>query len=132
VPIAPFENWAHTGGSEGDFPGSVSSFHWGTGSAATSIELHLDKFGDGYVNVALKHAIGVNGCTIDNLQISSNILKIDVFSPYQWKSPFRLVVDAASSTLHVIVNNIEVGVFNPKQLKQGVMIPGNIIQSNFS
>ena len=28
--VAPFENWAHTGGIEGDEPGSLSSFHWGT------------------------------------------------------------------------------------------------------
>ena len=35
--VAPWENWAHTGYP--DQPGALTGFHWGTGSAMTSVEM---------------------------------------------------------------------------------------------
>jgi hypothetical protein len=46
-----FENWAHTGGSEGDEPGSLSGIHWCQGSGTTSVEMTLDWLRDAYIDV---------------------------------------------------------------------------------
>lgn len=48
--IAPYENWAHTGGSQGDVHGALSSAaHWGECSAAASVLFTRQQLGDLYI-----------------------------------------------------------------------------------
>jgi hypothetical protein len=73
--VAPWENWAHTG--FGDEPGAMTGFHWGTGSAMTSVEIMSGTLGDAFVDVKRKHAVGFNGCTLKNLKIYGNTISFD-------------------------------------------------------
>jgi hypothetical protein len=74
--VAPWENWAHTGFQ--DEPGAMTGFHWGTGSAMTSVEIMSSLLGDAFVDVRRKHAVGFNGCTLKNLKISATTISFDV------------------------------------------------------
>ena len=99
--IAPYENWAHTGGSQGDVQGALSSMptcsknlhrqwkrssltcllgvagsvHWGECSAATSVLFTREQLGDIYVYVGgdggAPHGVCVNGCTLSALAVES-------------------------------------------------------------
>lgn len=74
--IAPWENWAHTGFE--NEPGAMTGFHWGTGSAMTSVEIMSGRLGDAFVDVQRKHAVCFNGCTVKRLRISGNTILLDV------------------------------------------------------
>ena len=74
--VAPWENWAHTGFQ--NEPGAMTGFHWGTGSAMTSVEIMSGKLGDAFVDVRRKHAVGFNGCTVKKLKISGNTILLDI------------------------------------------------------
>jgi hypothetical protein len=68
--VSPWENWAHTGHI--DEEGSLTGFHWGTGSEMASVEMMSGTLGDAFVNVALHQGVGFNACTLDDLSISGN------------------------------------------------------------
>ena len=71
--IAPYENWAHTGGSQGDVQGALSSaMHWGEGSAAASVLFTREQLGDLFVFAGRNpHGVCVNGCSMTNLTVQT-------------------------------------------------------------
>lgn len=71
--VAPWENWAHTGHI--DEEGSLTGFHWGTGSQMASVEMMSGLLGDAFVNVERRQGVGFNACTLDNLQISGTTIR---------------------------------------------------------
>src|SRR6185437_14783683 len=65
--IAPWENWAHTGHI--DEPGALSSFHWGAGSAMTSVEIMSPVLGDAFIDLKNHTGVGFDECSIRDLRI---------------------------------------------------------------
>ena len=54
--VAPWENWAHTGYS--DQPGALTGFHWGAGSAMTTVEILAPRLGDAFIDLETKQGAG--------------------------------------------------------------------------
>jgi hypothetical protein len=74
--VAPWENWAHNGYR--NRPGAMTGFHWGTGSAMTSVEIMSPILGDALVNVSQKHGAGFNAASLTNLQINGTAISFDL------------------------------------------------------
>lgn len=74
--VAPWENWAHTGHI--DEEGSLTGFHWGTGSEMASVEMMSGYLGDVFVNVERAQGVGFNACTVDRLQITGSTIAISL------------------------------------------------------
>lgn len=74
--VAPWENWAHTGYM--DIPGALTGFHWGPGSAMTSIEMMSPALGDAFIDLDRKVAVGFNACSVRNLHVDGNSITFDV------------------------------------------------------
>ena len=72
--VAPWENWAHTGHI--DEQGSLTGFHWGTGSEMASVEMMSGTLGDVFVDVKRRQGVGFNACTVDDLQVSGSRIAI--------------------------------------------------------
>jgi hypothetical protein len=70
--VAPWENWAHTGYR--NRPGAMTGFHWGTGSAMTSVEIMSPALGDAFVDVSRKHGVGFNAVSLADLQIEGSAI----------------------------------------------------------
>lgn len=68
--VAPWENWAHTGHI--DEEGSLTGFHWGTGSEMASVEMMSGLLGDAFVDAERHQGVGFNACTLDDLSIAGN------------------------------------------------------------
>jgi hypothetical protein len=88
--VAPWENWAHTGHI--DEEGSLTGFHWGTGSEMASVEMMSGSLGDVFVNVARGQGVGFDVCTVDNLHISGTTIAITLRAeqpPKQSSQPGR-------------------------------------------
>lgn len=77
--VAPWENWAHTGHI--DEPGALTGFHWGTGSAMTSVEIMSPMLGDAYIDIKTGHGAGFDECSLRDLRISSTDITFDIESP---------------------------------------------------
>ena len=76
--VAPWENWAHTGYH--DEPGALTGFHWGTGSAMTSVEILSPKLGDALIDVRAKRGSGFDECTITDVDVQGNSLSFRIAS----------------------------------------------------
>jgi len=76
--VAPWENWAHTGYL--DQPGSLTGFHWGTGSAMTSVEMLSPTLGDGIIDVRAKAGAGFDECTIEDVDIQGPSISFRISS----------------------------------------------------
>jgi hypothetical protein len=74
--VAPWENWAHTG--HGDRPGAMAGFHWGTGSAMTSVEIMSTTLGDAFINLERKHGVGFNACSLRDVKVAGNAVSFQV------------------------------------------------------
>jgi len=120
--IAPYENWAHTGGSEGDFPGALTGIHWCQGSAMTSIEISHPWLKDAYINVKYSHGVGVNGCSVKSVSLSAQQVSFQIESRYQWPRPLEVVIDDAGEPLQVVANGVHYGMFTPQQLSNGIAV----------
>jgi hypothetical protein len=70
--VAPWENWAHTGYP--DQPGALTGFHWGTGSAMTSVEMLSPQFGDALIDLHAQQGVGFDECTISNVEVQGNAI----------------------------------------------------------
>lgn len=102
--VAPYENYAHTGGGQGDprvflccgdRPGELSSPHWGLMSAAASVELvRALGWRDAFVHVERGHAVGINGCTVSlqHVDAARRQLELRIQSVLRWTQPLELVV----------------------------------------
>jgi rhamnogalacturonyl hydrolase YesR len=84
--VAPWENWAHTGYI--DEPGALTGFHWGAGSAMTSIEMMSPTLGDAFIDVKEHKAVGFNECSIRSLRVDSSRIDFNIESP----TPQRIFV----------------------------------------
>lgn len=124
--IAPYENWAHTGGSEGDTHGALSSaINWGTCSAATAVEFTLIFLRDAFINVHHKHGVCVNGCTLRNLSVMRNSVNFSFCSPFihHYQRHPVVIIAEASINMSVISNGLLLGNFSPQQLQTGINVP---------
>ena len=137
--IAPYENWAHTGGSQGDSQGALSSaVHWGECSAATSVLFTRDQLGDlflfvgsGPAGAAGPHGACVNGCTMSNLVVVAGVfVSFAVRTPFEFGSAegFLVVVDGATTPLQMVMNGHKCGTFNVSELKKGVRLPSVFVK----
>lgn len=76
--VAPWENWAHTGYV--DEPGAMTGFHWGTGSAMTSVEIMSPVLGDAFINLKAHKGVGFDECSIGDLRIESGRIAFHITS----------------------------------------------------
>jgi hypothetical protein len=74
--VAPWENWAHFGYDNEN--GSMTGFHWGTGSAMTSVEIMAPMLGDAFINIDRKHGAGFNASSLRNVKVVNNAISFDV------------------------------------------------------
>jgi hypothetical protein len=74
--VAPWENWAHVGYN--NEPGSLTGFHWGTGSAMTSVEIMSPMLGDAFINVAQQHGVGFNASSVRHVKVVGTAISFDV------------------------------------------------------
>jgi hypothetical protein len=136
--IAPYENWAHTGGSQGDACGALSSAaHWGTCSAAASVEFTRSQLHDLFFYVGTDtvppHGVCVNGCTLDGFVVSTvagdRTVTLNVSSPFNFtegNARFVVVVDGASQPLALQLNGHRTNsTYSVPELKRGVALPGS-------
>jgi hypothetical protein len=79
--VAPWENWAHTGYI--DQPGALTGFHWGTGSAMTTVEILKPKLGDALIDVAATQGVGFDQCTLTVVQVRSGLIAFNISSSNQ-------------------------------------------------
>jgi hypothetical protein len=76
--VAPWENWAHTGFV--DEPGSLTGFHWGTGSAMTSVEMLAPVLGDALIDASAQQGAGFDECTITNVEVRGEEISFEITS----------------------------------------------------
>eukprot|EP00026_Physarum_polycephalum_P003229 Phypoly_transcript_03239.p1 GENE.Phypoly_transcript_03239~~Phypoly_transcript_03239.p1 ORF type:complete len:806 (+),score=96.31 Phypoly_transcript_03239:196-2418(+) len=124
--VAPYENWAHTGGSQGDVQGALTGIHWCQGSGMTSIEMNNEWLQDAYVNLKMQHAVGVNGCTLSDLQVASSAVSFNIASNYTWPSGLVVSIEGMTAANNINVNGKSVGTFQPSTFVY-VTVPGNVI-----
>jgi hypothetical protein len=70
--VAPWENWAHTGYR--DEPGSMTGFHWSTGSAMTSVEIMYPLLGDVFIDLEHHAGVGFNATSLRDLSIRGTLI----------------------------------------------------------
>jgi hypothetical protein len=118
-PVAPYENWSHTGFH--DNPGVLSGFHWGQGSALASVELVWDRFGDVLADTKRGWAYGVNGCTVRDFAVSKNSVSLKIDTELEWDQPLRIVFRTAPEGMSTVtVNGSTLGSYSGDTLRQGV------------
>jgi hypothetical protein len=76
--VAPWENWAHTGYA--DQPGALTGFHWGTGSAMTSVEIMSPALGDAFIDATAQRGVGFDECTITDVDVEGNDISFSISS----------------------------------------------------
>ena len=76
--VAPWENWAHSGYP--DDRGALTGFHWGTGSAMTSVEIMSPKLGDAMIDLYAKDGAGFDECSIADVNIAGDTISFHIFS----------------------------------------------------
>jgi len=76
--VAPWENWAHTGYL--DQPGAMTGFHWGTGSAMTTVEIISPTLGDALVDVHALRGVGFDECTITDVEMHAGTIAFRISS----------------------------------------------------
>lgn len=74
--VAPWENWAHTGHI--DEPGALTGFHWGPGSAMTSVEMMSPMLGDAFINLEKKQGSGFNACSLRHVTVKGHSISFDL------------------------------------------------------
>ena len=77
--VAPWENWAHTGYE--DQPGALTGFHWGTGSAMTSVEIMQPAVGDALIDVDARRGVGFDECSLRDVDVQPGALSFRIDSP---------------------------------------------------
>ncbi|HZY64249.1 MAG TPA: hypothetical protein VFE38_17155 [Edaphobacter sp.] len=82
--VAPWENWAHTGYI--DEPGALTGFHWGTGSAMTSVGMMSPVLGDAFIDVGENRGVGFDECSINDVHIDSKNIAFHIESPQKQRS----------------------------------------------
>lgn len=111
------ENYAH---SAADKLAGVTGLHWGTGSAVVSIHLLAREFGEAYVNVAGKWGTGIDGCTIENIEVRDSTIAVRIRDDVHTPRAIRLVCgEAGIPEYRLVVNGRDCGRFSSEQLQKG-------------
>ncbi len=76
--VAPYENWAHNGHPDG--PGAMTGFHWGTGSAMTSVEMLWPVLGDAYIDVKAHKGVGFDECSLRDVLVGEGAISFEIES----------------------------------------------------
>lgn len=120
-PVAPAENWAHTGygGRAGE-----SSFHTGTGSSMAGIEMEHDYLGDAVVDVKAARAVGVNGINLTHCQVTAGQIRLTMNSPFPWTRPTRVVLRNAEEgkRYRLSVNGRDLGEHSAAEMARGIEV----------
>ncbi len=121
-PVAPSENWAHSGYGK---KAGVSSFHWGTGSGMAGIELEEEFLHDAAADIRSGRAVGVNGIDITRFEISGEKISLSMTSPFRWPRGPVVVFRAAEPgrQYRIVVNGSDLGVFGGERLGAGIVVP---------
>jgi hypothetical protein len=82
--VAPWENWGHTGYI--DKPGALTGFHWGTGSAMTSIEIMSPILGDAFIDLNAHAGVGFDECSLTAVQVRPDRIAFQIESPAKERS----------------------------------------------
>ena len=120
------ENYAHSGF---DAPAGVTGLHWGTGSSVTSIHILRQRYGDAHVNLGKRWGAGIDGCTIDRVDVHGSTVTLslldNISSPRTVRVTFsgtklpRYTVDVCRSGS---VQAERIGVFPASELIKGVNV----------
>ncbi len=120
-PVAPAENWAHTGygGRAGE-----SSFHTGTGSGMAGIEIEHDYLGDAVVDVKAARGVGVNGINLTDCQVTAGQVSLTMNSPFPWTRPARVVLCNAEvgKRYRLRVNGRDLGERSAAEMAGGIEV----------
>lgn len=120
--VAPSENWAHSGYP--DEPGGISSYHWGTGSAMTSIEILSPRYGDALIDLHAQRGVGFDQCTVTYVAIKEDVISFRIASTARERNflvRFRGI--DAKRTYRIVWNgNAIEGVTGADLLKQGRLV----------
>ena len=98
--VAPWENWAHTGYI--DQPGAFTGFHWGTGSAMTSVEILAPSFGDAFIDLKEAKGVGIDECTLSDVRVEGKIISFNISSGDPRRSFLLRVSGAEPSEMYTI------------------------------
>ena len=112
------ENYAH---SAIDRLGGVTGIHWGTGSCVTSIHLLEQRYGGAFVDVAGQWGCGIDGCTVQGVQVEGREIRIALRDDLASPRPLRLTFGALDGgSYQVIVNGNRQGTWVSPTLEKGI------------
>jgi hypothetical protein len=115
--VAPWENWAHTGYR--NKPGAMTGFHWGTGSAMTSVEIMSPVLGDAFVNASRKHGAGFNAVSVTDLRVDGSTISFDLKGvPELHTALVKFAGIDPQSTYRIVCNRSEPITVSGKDLQQ--------------
>jgi hypothetical protein len=120
--VAPWENWAHTGYR--DEPGALTGFHWGTGSAMTSVEIMSPKIGDALIDLHAERGAGFDECSITEVDVAGDTILFRIFShPRERRFLVRFRgIDPARQYRIVWNGNAMDGISGAQLLKEGLLV----------
>lgn len=120
--VAPWENWAHTGYI--DDPGALTGFHWGTGSAVTSVEIMTPELGDALIDVKGGFGVGFDQCTVRDVSVHGTRVDFTLTSPNDQRSFLVRFRGVDPQTTYIIRWNKEsaVRLSGKDLLKHGISI----------
>ncbi len=127
--VAPWENWAHTGYP--DEPGALTGFHWGTGSAMTTVEMLSSTLGDALIDVRAGMGVGFDECTIGDVEIEKTAISFHIASAATRRSflvRFRGLDPAR--TYHVRWNGAAVQSRTGDELTKNGLVVGRSVERN--
>ena len=114
------ENYAH---SAIDRLEGVTGLHWGTGSSTVSIHLLRARFGDLYVDAGAGWGVGLDGCTVEDVRLEGNRLRLSVRDFVGTGRTLTLKVTGLDRDAYgVVLNGAEPLTFTRSQLEQGVPV----------
>jgi hypothetical protein len=100
--VVPWENWAHTGHI--DEPGALTGFHWGTGSAMTSVEIMQPVLGDAFIDLKRAQGAGFDECSLTDLRIEAGTVAFNLRSPARRAFIVRFAGAEPSRSYRIRVN----------------------------
>jgi hypothetical protein len=112
------ENYAH---SALDRPGGVTGIHWGTGSSVTSIHILEPRYGGAFVNVAGHWGCGIDGCTVQGVQVMGHDIHVALRDDVASHRTLRVTFAALDGgSYKVVVNGNELGTWTSPMLEKGI------------
>jgi hypothetical protein len=127
--VAPWENWAHSGYP--DEPGALTGFHWGTGSAMTSVEIMSPKIGDALIDLSAHRGAGFDQCSVSDVDVQGDTVSFRLNSEARQRSflvRFRGI--APSRTYQVKWNGNQVERLKGEDLARDGLIVGPLGEQN--